>query len=396
MPARGRDFLAQSELGALGQRGARRSDSVIYRGADAAGRLSHRLHAGGNGLRSARGASENMYPNAAAGGGTNGRRSPQLTASQASVYGRPLVAVPAPRYSEGSALMDVTNVRSNAADTVKPDKPQQPKPDQQEPEAQAGDPQSAEEYVADINGQLFREETVLLPRPDYMDAQTDINGKMRSILVDWLIEVHLKYRLRSETLHLAVNLIDRYLGRTSVMRKRLQLVGVVAMFIASKFEEISPPELRDWVYMTDKAYTQEEVLVMECSMLTTLSFQIMVPTAAHFFPGLQKANGCNNVHRELAQYILELGLLDMGTLQYSPSHVVSAALLLSNELLGRRPAWPPGMAQDSRHAEASLRDCTEALRKQLDANRGGAGGQLQALYKKYSSAQRHSVAALRF
>merc|ERR1719355_296187 len=104
------------------------------------------------------------------------------------------------------------------------------------------------------------------------------------ILIDWLVEVHMKYRLRGETLFLTVNLIDRYLSRMPVMRRRLQLVGVVAMFVAAKFEEISPPELHDWVYITDKAYTNEDVLVMEVTMLNTLNFQVMVPTAAHFFP----------------------------------------------------------------------------------------------------------------
>merc|ERR1712028_56510 len=99
-----------------------------------------------------------------------------------------------------------------------------------------------------------------------MSMQTDLTHKMRTILIDWLVEVHMKYRLRPETLHLTVNLIDRYLTRMPVMRKRLQLVGVVAMFIASKFEEISPPELHDWVYITDKAYTQDEVLGMEVTM----------------------------------------------------------------------------------------------------------------------------------
>merc|ERR1719460_2025597 len=117
----------------------------------------------------------------------------------------------------------------------------------------------------------------------------------------------MKYRLRPETLHLTINLIDRYLSKKQTTRKRLQLVGVAAMFIAAKFEEINPPELHDWVYITDNAYKTDDVLMMECTMLTTLSFQVMVPTAAHFFEGLAKANCCDGVHHDLAQYILELG-----------------------------------------------------------------------------------------
>jgi len=79
---------------------------------------------------------------------------------------------------------------------------------------------------------------------------------MRAILIDWLIDVHLKFKLVNETMFLTVNLIDRYLEKSQVSRQKLQLVGVTAMFIATKYEEIYPPDLRDFVYVTDKAYTK--------------------------------------------------------------------------------------------------------------------------------------------
>ena len=75
-----------------------------------------------------------------------------------------------------------------------------------------------------------------------MRKQTDINAKMRSILFDWLVEVHLKFKLVQETLFMTCGLIDRYLEKEKVMRDRLQLVGIAAMFIASKYEEIFSPE----------------------------------------------------------------------------------------------------------------------------------------------------------
>ena len=89
-----------------------------------------------------------------------------------------------------------------------------------------------------------------------MTQQKDINEKMRAILIDWLIDVHLKFKLVNETMFLTVNLIDRYLEKSQVSRQKLQLVGVTAMFIATKYEEIYPPDLRDFVYVTDKAYTK--------------------------------------------------------------------------------------------------------------------------------------------
>jgi len=266
-----------------------------------------------------------------------------------------------------------------------------------EGKAAAGyDPQLVQEYVPDIINQLFSREALALPQADYMDSQTDITGKMRTILMDWLIEVHMKYKLSPETLHLTVNLIDRYLSKKQITRKRLQLVGVAAMFIASKFEEISPPELHDWVYITDGAYTKDDVLMTECNMLQTLSFKIVVPTAAHFFEQMAVANGCDAVHRTCAQYLLELGLLDVRMLQYTPSHVVAAALLLSNELFARSTAWPEAMIHQSRHSEQTLRHCAEELRQLWKADHAGAGGQLQAVHRKFSTTQRHSVATMTF
>jgi len=79
---------------------------------------------------------------------------------------------------------------------------------------------------------------------DYMSKQVDVNEKMRTILIDWLLEVHLKFKLLPETLFLSVSIIDRFLTLKCVAREQLQLVGVTAMFIACKYEEIYPPEVR--------------------------------------------------------------------------------------------------------------------------------------------------------
>mmetsp|Transcript_46294 Transcript_46294/g.110170 ORF Transcript_46294/g.110170 Transcript_46294/m.110170 type:complete len:476 (-) Transcript_46294:376-1803(-) len=240
--------------------------------------------------------------------------------------------------------------------------------------------QSCVEYANDIIDHLFRDEVEHLPHATYMDGQSDINSRMRAILIDWLIEVHMKYKLRRETLYLTVNLIDRYLTRMPVMRRRLQLVGVVAMFIAAKFEEISPPEVSDFVYITDNAYTKDDILTMECTMLQALHFHLVVPTPAHFLPRVQQENACDETHAELVHYLIELSLLDIQMIRYTPSHIVAAAVLLSNELLGRGMAWPAHMAEFSRHREPQLRACAEEIRSLLQA---APTNHLKAVYKKY-------------
>ena len=70
--------------------------------------------------------------------------------------------------------------------------------------------------MVDIMKYLMKVEGNRVASANYMSKQSDINAKMREILVDWLVEVHLKFKLRSETLFLTVNLIDRFLERRAV------------------------------------------------------------------------------------------------------------------------------------------------------------------------------------
>jgi len=113
-----------------------------------------------------------------------------------------------------------------------------------EPHAWFCRPIPAAQYVNSIYSYYYRVEGATSVGPAYMASQADINDKMRAILVDWLVEVHLKFKLMPETLFLTVNLIDRYLAVVPVTRRNLQLVGVTAMLLASKYEEIWAPEVR--------------------------------------------------------------------------------------------------------------------------------------------------------
>ena len=81
-----------------------------------------------------------------------------------------------------------------------------------------------------------------------MKKQSDINERMRAILIDWLVDVHLKFKLLPETLYLTINMIDRYLDKEVITRRKLQLVGISAMLISSKYEEIYPPEIKDYLH----------------------------------------------------------------------------------------------------------------------------------------------------
>lgn len=304
-------------------------------------------------------------------------------------FGHASVPVPGPVCAQVPAVP----LNTNKMEICDGDKPLQNKQFIMDPlQSWSGDGDNIQhvgEYAPEIFSLLLKEEVKHLPRHNYMELQKDINAKMRAILMDWLVEVHMKYRLRNETLYLTVSTIDRYLTHMPVLRKKLQLVGVVAMFIAAKFEEINPPGVNDYEYITDNAYTKEDILNMECQMLTTLNFQIVVPTAAHFMDRLQRINDCDESHSEFVHYLSELALLEIRMMRFTPSHLVSAAILLSNELLGRMIPWASIMQEHTNHAEEQLRPCVEELRSLLE---GAAVHWLQAVRKKYQSAPHHRVA----
>ncbi len=121
------------------------------------------------------------------------------------------------------------------------------------------DPLCVTSYVQDMYEHFRSKEIATSVRPVYMEDQPFIDERCRSIVVDWLVEVHMKFKLELETLYLTINITDRYLAKAEVKKLKLQLVGVTALLIASKYEEIYPPELRDLVYICDKAYSGNEV-----------------------------------------------------------------------------------------------------------------------------------------
>ena len=102
-----------------------------------------------------------------------------------------------------------------------------------------------------------------MPNPNYMAGQKELAWQMRGILTDWLIQVHLKFRLLPETLFLCINIIDRFLSIRVVSLAKLQLVGVACMFIAAKFEEVVAPSVTHFLHCADSSYTEAEILNAE-------------------------------------------------------------------------------------------------------------------------------------
>lgn len=100
-----------------------------------------------------------------------------------------------------------------------------------------------------------------------MQNQTELDQDMRAVLVDWIIEIHYKFGMSTETLFLTVNLIDRYLEiNLGVISQDLQVIGAACLLIASKYEEIFLPSLSDLVELSDFSFTTEQIIQTEVSI----------------------------------------------------------------------------------------------------------------------------------
>lgn len=241
------------------------------------------------------------------------------------------------------------------------------------------DPLMAAEYVVDIFDYLKDLEHETLPSPDYIDHQPELEWKMRGILIDWLIEVHASFRLLPETLFLTVNIIDRFLSAEIVSLDRLQLVGVTAMFIASKYEEVLSPHVANFSQVADETFSDKEILDAERHVLATLNYNMSYPNPMNFLRRISKADNYDIHTRTLGKYLMEISLLDHNFMPYKQSHVAAAAMYLARLILDR-PGWDATLAHYSGYTEEEIQPVFLLMVDYL--HRSVAH---EAFFKKYAS-----------
>ncbi|KAM5442129.1 G2/mitotic-specific cyclin [Microsporum ferrugineum] len=215
------------------------------------------------------------------------------------------------------------------------------------------DPMMATEYVAEIFDYLKELEPLTMPNPDYMDHQDELEWKMRGILVDWLIEVHARFRLLPETLFLTVNIIDRFLSAEVVALGRLQLVGVTAMFIAAKYEEILSPHVATFTHVADGSFSDKEILDAERHILATLNYDLSYPNPMNFLRRISKPDNYDVRTRTLAKYLMEISLVDHRFMVYRQSHIAAASIFLARVIFDRGP-WDATIAYYSGYTKEEI------------------------------------------
>lgn len=182
----------------------------------------------------------------------------------------------------------------------------------------------------------------MIPNERYMtDIQIDIQWSMRSVLMDWLVQVHNRFALLPETLFLTVNLIDRFLSHKIISLGKLQLVGATAIFVAAKYEEINCPSVQEIVFMVDGGYSSDEILKAERYMLSMLNFELGWPGPMSFLRRISKADDYDLETRTLAKYFLEVTIMDERFVGCSGSYIAAGAHGLARAIL-KKGDWVSG------------------------------------------------------
>ncbi|KAJ1511545.1 G2/mitotic-specific cyclin [Coelomomyces lativittatus] len=216
------------------------------------------------------------------------------------------------------------------------------------------------EYVQEILEYLLDREKMFMPNPNYITLHPELRWHMRGILVDWLMEVHQKFRFLPETLFLGVNIMDRFLSKRTVSLNKFQLVGLASLFIAAKIEEIFCPPVANFSYMADSAFNDDDMLSAEKYILKTLTFDTWAPGPFSFIRRISKIDEYNLHHRTAAKFFTEASLLDHRFLMFPPSLIAASAMYLARCVFkAPGPRWDASFAMVSGYMESELIECVQ-------------------------------------
>ncbi|XP_068103974.1 cyclin-P [Hyperolius riggenbachi] len=247
-----------------------------------------------------------------------------------------------------------------------------------------------QEYAADIFSNMMKSQCKCVFRA--VDIPKSVTSEMRTMLVDWLIQVHEYLELQEETLYLAVYLMNSYMKVHKIRTTLLQLLAASCLFTACKMEEILIPEPAELCFMMEDAFSKKDLLKMEKKVLSRLSFVLHYTQPLHFLRLLAASGKCPEKVRYLAMYFMELTLLeaDGGTIE--PALLASAALTLAHTVSTESGCLSP---DQSCHGLLYSYSAVELSRPQHLMAKAAlhASPEFRATWLKYSRPQRFGVSA---
>ncbi|XP_023645481.1 putative cyclin-B3-1 isoform X2 [Capsella rubella] len=253
-------------------------------------------------------------------------------------------------------------------------------------------PLEVAEYVDDIYQFYWISEALNPALGFYLTAHTEVSPVTRGILINWLIEVHFKFDLMHETLYLTMNLLDRYLSQVPIGKNEMQLIGLTALLLASKYEDYWHPRINDLISISAESYTREQILGMERIMLKELKFRLNAPTPYVFMLRFLKAAQSNKKLEQLAFYLIELCLVEYEALKYKPSLLCASAIYVARCTLHMTPVWTSLLNNHTRYNVSQMKDSSDMI---LRFHKAAKTGKLRVTYEKYMNPNHSNVAVLK-
>lgn len=166
-------------------------------------------------------------------------------------------------------------------------------------------------------------------------VQNEVTQKMRFILAEWLFDVSVRFDFSQETIFLALALTDRYLAIQRTSRNEAQLVGLGALLLAAKYEEMYPPAVERFSYMAAYAFTVDDIIRMERQMFVRLQFGVTVATINAVATALLEEQDPRptETQRYLVHFIGIVMMVSTHLGQYSQASLGAAVVYISRLML---------------------------------------------------------------
>jgi len=242
---------------------------------------------------------------------------------------------------------------------------------------------SVSTYAKDIFA-YYKHQEPLFAVGNYMARkQPKITAEIRAQLINWLVEVQEVFELNHETLYLAVKLFDLFLDRVpNVKLQSLQLVASAAVFIASKFDERSPPLVEDLISVSQDNFDSDSLFSAECRILKAVNFNLGSPLSYRFLRRYARISKVDMATLTLARYILETSLMFFDFCRVSESLIAAASLLLARRMknLG---GWTQELRFESGYQLEEIEPLMWALNHMI-IKRDEEFDRLDVVFKKYS------------
>ena len=211
------------------------------------------------------------------------------------------------------------------------------------------------EYASDISLHLRERERLGVVK------QIEVKGKQRESIVEWIISAQLHFKLKDETLYMALGLFDRFLGKQEVTKEKVALVGVTVILIAAKYEEIYPPHLKDFSSYCGEDFRRSEILAMELSILKALSFDLSIPSVVAFLQRLKKLTQANETKFNLAMFICEVQLLSSKMSTYPRSLLAISGWYLAERAMDNGFKLENLFLKEAKHTKEEIHNCAKEM-----------------------------------